>query len=135
MSNTATTAAIVSANTANAAAANAEAQKAAYAACMSFVRGYEHDKATVQEMREYAGCIERLQPDPRSNQELMAEKACVLFMFLAIIGGVVWQCKYRTINENLAPSVCFGFLFGFLIGAGVLSVVIFVTVGVRCLLS
>ena len=49
MSTTATTIAITSAANAQAAAANAAAQEAKRKACMAYVRGYEHDRATVTE--------------------------------------------------------------------------------------
>ena len=93
MGTTATTIAITSAANAQAAAANAAAQEAARKACMAYVRGYEHDRATVSEMREYAGCIERLHPAPLEPGDLMVWKVVVAVLLVGMVVGIVreWQ--------------------------------------------
>ena len=94
MNTTATTTAITSAANAQAAAANAAAQEAARKACVAYVRGYEHDRATVAEMREYAGCIDRLHPAPLEPGDMMAWKIVVAVLLIGMVAGIVREWRY-----------------------------------------
>ena len=97
MSTTATSLAITSAANTQAAIANAAAREAARKACMAYVRGYEHDQATVTEMREYAGCIDRLHTAPLEPGDLMAWKIIVAALLIGMAVGVVreWRDSYN----------------------------------------
>lgn len=118
-----TTIAISSAANAQAAAANAAAQEAARKACMGYVRGYEHDSATVAEMREYAGCIGRLHPGPMSEETLGVAKFAVLVMFAAIVAGIVWERRERSMSDSWFGAVFGGGMIGLFFGAvGLLAV-------------
>lgn len=81
---------------------NAAAHEAARQACAIAVRGYEHDGATVTEMREYAGCINRLHGSAWSDGELLAAKAAILFIFAAVVVGMVyeWQRRVFALDEG-----------------------------------
>lgn len=135
MGTTATTIAITSAANANAAAANAAAQEAARKACMAYVRGYEHDQATVSEMREYAGCIGRLHPAPMTEEALGVAKFAVLVMFAAIVAGIVWERRERSMSDGWFGAVFGGGLIGLCFGAGGLLAVAGVLWGMRLLLA
>lgn len=135
MPTTATTIAITSAANANAAAANAAAQEAARKACMAYVRGFEHDHATVTEMREYAGCIDRLHPAPMTEGALGAAKFAVLVIFAAMVAGVVWERRERMLSDGWFGAVLGGSLVGGLVGAVGLLVVAGVWFGVCLLLA
>ena len=118
MSTTATTIAITSAANAQAAAANAAAQDAARKACMAYVRGYEHDRATVTEMREYAGCIDRLHPAPMTEDALGVAKFAVVLMFAAVVAGVIWERREHSISDSWFGAIFGGGLIGLCFGAG-----------------
>ena len=135
MGTTATTIAITSAANAQAAAANAAAQEAARKACMAYVRGFEHDRATVDEMREYAGCIDRIHPAPMTEEALGVAKVAVLVIFAAMVAGVVWERRERTISNGWFGAVLGGSLMGGLVGGVGLLVVAGVWFGVRLLLA
>ena len=130
MSTTATTVAISAA-----ANAQAAAQEAARKACMAYVRGYEHDRATVTEMREYAGCIDRLHPASMTDEALGVAKFAVLVIFAAMVAGVVWGRRERMLGDGWFVAVFFGSLVGGLCGAAGLLVVAGVWFGVRLLLA
>jgi hypothetical protein len=84
-----TSIAISSAANAQAAAAQAAAHAAKTTACMKFVKGYQHDEATIAESREYAGCIGHLHPAPLTDGASMVLKVAVVIIFMAMGAGVV----------------------------------------------
>ena len=134
MGTTATTIAISSAANAQSAAANAAAQEAARKACMAYVRGYEHDRATVTEMREYAGCIERLYPAPLAPGDLMAWKVVVAVLLIGMVVGVVrqWRDSY---SSGPIEAVLLGSLIGLMVSGGGVLLVAGVWFGARLLLA
>lgn len=113
-------------------AANAQAARKA---CMAYVRGYEHDRATVSEMREYAGCIDRLHPAPMTEEALGVAKLAVLVIFAAMVAGVVWERRKRMLSNGWFGAVFGGSVVGGLFGAVALLVVAGVWFGVRLLLA
>ena len=135
MGTTATTIAITSAANAQAAAANAAAQEAARKACIGYVRGYEHDRATVTEMREYAGCIDRLHPAPMTGEALGVAKFAVLVIFAAMVAGVIWERRKRGWIDGWLGAIFGGGLIGLCFGVGGLLAVAGVWFGVRLLLA
>ena len=89
-----------------------QARKAEIKACFALTRGYEHDRATLREMREYASCIDKLHPEPLIGAELYAVKFAVLVIFIACIAGAVWELRHRTFFLNTIGSLLFGALVG-----------------------
>ncbi len=134
MSTTATTVAISAAANAQAAAANAAAQEAARKACMAYVRGYEHDRATVTEMREYAVCIGRLHPAPLEPGDLMAWKVVVAVLLIGMFVGVVreWRDPY---SSEPIEAVLMGSGIGLCVSGGGVLLVAGVWFGARLLLA
>ena len=112
-----TTAATIAINS----AANAAAQEAARKACMAYVRGYEHDRATVAEMREYADCIDRLHPAPLEPGGLMAWKIVVAVLLIGMVAGIVRE--WRDSFSGPIEATLMGAIMGLCVsGAGVLMV-------------
>jgi hypothetical protein len=105
--------------TSAAASANAQAIGATRLSCTSYVRGYEHDRAKVTEMREYAGCVGHLHPDQITGESLAVAKFAVLLMFAAILAGFVWERRNNTMGEGWINAVVWGGLAGF--GCGCLG--------------
>lgn len=115
---------------ANAAAANAAAARAKRIACMKYAPGYEHDTATVTEMRQYAECVEILHPKPMTGGEVVWVKA-------AIVAGLIGAAAMAWIwgrAEGVLGGVM-GFLFGGIGGAFAVGVVLFLIAAVRYLLT
>lgn len=128
---TATTITITSAANAQAAAANAAAQEAGRKACMAFVRGYEHDRATVIEMREYASCIDRLHPAQLEAGDLMVLKVVVAVLLIGVVLGV--RREWR--NSGRIEAVLMGSLLGLCVSGGGVLLVAGVWYGGKLLLS
>ena len=126
--------AISAAANANAAAANAAAQAAAKKACMAYVRGYEHDRATVAEMREYAGCIDRLHPQELSADAMTALKVVVVVLLAGMVIGVVreWRDPFR---GGPIGTVMMGSVLGLAVSGGGLLLLAGVAFGVKLLLA
>mgnify|MGYP003434270500 CR=1 FL=1 len=123
MGTTATTIAITS-------AANAAAQEAARKACMAYVRGYEHDRATVSEMREYAGCIERLHPAPLEPGDLMVWKVVVAVLLVGMV--VEWRDSFR---GGPIEATLMGAMIGLCVSGGGVLLVAGVWFGAKLLLA
>ena len=123
----ASTAIALSANS-TAIAANAIAQEASRKACLAFVRGYNHDAATVEEMREYAGCVEKLHPATLEEGSLLVVKIMILIVFATTIGGVFYEKKHRLwLSEGWGGAILLGGLCGAV--AGVVGVVVVWLIG------
>ena len=113
----------------------ANAQEAARKACMAYVRGYENDRATVTEMREYAGCIDRLHQAPMTGDVLGVVKIIVLALFISAALGVVWERRNRTLSDGWVGAVVCGGFIGFAAGSCGLLALAGVWFGVRVLLA
>lgn len=109
--------AISTAANAQAAAANAAAQEAARTACMTYVRGYQHDRATVAEMQGYAECIGRLYPQELSADGLVAVKVVIAILLAGVVIGIVHQ--YRdSYSEGPIETVFMGSILGLVVSGG-----------------
>ena len=83
---------------------------------MAYVRGYQHDASDVTQMREYAGCIERLYPEQMSRGELGAAKAGVFLLFIAVFVGIIWEWNAKSVTSGPVGAIGFGGLIGFTVG-------------------
>jgi len=101
--------AIGAAASAQAIAAEARARRAEELACQSFVRGYQHDTATVESMQQYAKCIRILHPTdrPMTGSDVTAVK----FVLVALLLGGVYN---TWANRDQWHGV--GFLLDFAMG-------------------
>lgn len=106
--------------------AQAEAAAAKKLACEGFVRGYQNDKATTVEMRQYAECVYTLTPSPpmTGSETILVKIAIVLLLFSIPIGG--WVAHRNSYGGGWEDWVI-GALLGpcaLVIGGGVLALVI-----------
>jgi hypothetical protein len=109
-----TAAAVAAANSAQAAAAARRAE------CAVTVKGYQHDKATVAEMRQYADCIDALHPDPI---QLGIGTLVVCSVLLAgIVVGAVHEFLCGFGSDSVFARLGFGAFKGF-VGGGALLIV------------
>jgi hypothetical protein len=82
-------------------AATATANRARTDACKSLVQTYQPQGATVAEMHQYAGCVERLYPqdDILSPGGVLLMKVLIVFLFACLVGGVLhglfWSGRYE----------------------------------------
>lgn len=134
MGTTATTVAVTSAVNAQAAAANVAAQEAARKACMAYVRGYEHERATVTEMREYAGCIERLHPVPLEPGDMLTMKIAVAVFLVGMAVGVVCEWRHSYYIDPMYATLM-GALMGLCMSGVVMLLVVGTWFGARLLLG
>jgi hypothetical protein len=118
----------MSASTAIALSANSTAIAASRKACLAFVRGYNHDVATVEEMREYAGCVEKLHPAALEEGSLLVVKIMILIVFATTIGGVFYEKKHKVWwSTSWVGAIILGGLSG--LGAGLVGVVVVWLIG------
>ena len=111
----ATSIAISAAANAQAAAANAADQESAKIACMSFVQGYEHNRASVEDMRQYSECVERIYSAPTSSGEMLIVKGAVGVVLIATIAGaLICAVGRNTDGDSVADRLFYGSFFGFL---------------------
>lgn len=126
--------AISAAANAQAAAANAASQEAARTACMTYVRGYQHDRATVAEMQGYAECIGRLYPQGLSADGLVAAKVVIAILLAGVVIGIVHQ--YRdSYSEGLIETVFIGSILGVAVSGSGMLLLASLWFGVRLLLA
>ena len=131
----ASTAIALSANS-TAIAANAVAQEASRKACLGYVRGYTHDVSTVEEMREYAGCVEKLHPADPAGNDLIVVKIMILIVFAAVIGGVFYEKKYKVWwSKGWVGAILMGGLSGAAAGVVGLAVLFLIGAGIETLMK
>lgn len=73
--------------------------------CILYVEGFEHNKASVQEVQTYAECVERLYPQPASEDAVFAGKVCVTLIFIAMIVGFIHGWKVSGFGEGIWYSL------------------------------
>ena len=116
--------------------AAAAANLAARASCIASVRGYAHDSATVAEMREYAGCVNRLHPEPLGADAVLAWKIAILIVLLSPFVGVacLWpRERGGRPGHTRGEAVVLGTITG-LVGSVIVLLLLFVAaVGLRFL--
>ena len=126
------TVAVIAATTAQTAAANAAAQEAARTACMTYVRGYQSDRATVAEMREYANCVDLLHPEPMAVGDLLVWKAIVVVLLAGMVAGAVNELRRPAFGP--IESALMGGFMGLCASVGGLLAIAGVWFGVKLLL-
>lgn len=93
-----------------------EADSAKKTACASYIKSYNAQTATVQEMREYASCVHRVygRGEPLSGGEIGAIKLAILVFFVAwVLSG------YKLYREDgLGVSIGIGFCLAAIITLG-----------------
>lgn len=118
---------------AQSAAATAAARAAKVTACTKYVQDYQHDRATVTEMREYAGCIDTLHPNPMPDGAAFAIKAAIVIVLACMVVGAVKGDGFRG-SQTIADRG-FAALMWAAAAAGTLLVGLLVIAGVAYVFS
>jgi hypothetical protein len=115
----------VAVSNAAATAAMVQASRAQDMACRSLVNSYKPEAATTAEMREYADCVYRLNPQPLSDSTAIVLKVLVAALIAAFVVGCVREkgdWVYRFIGGGVA-YLCVASLAIILLGLGVAGAV------------
>lgn len=59
--------------------------------CKATMPNFDAQKATVSEMREYAGCVDALYPNEIGADATIALKVLFVIALAGMVGGVVWS--------------------------------------------
>lgn len=101
------------------AAARAAAAQARRDACTVLVRDFQHEGATVAEIRQYSSCARILYPEPTSPANLFAGKLIVAFVLLCFVVGVARFRSRRESFDTWADALIIGGLGGVLAAGGI----------------
>jgi hypothetical protein len=74
--------------------------------CGPVVKGYQHEGATVAEMRSYAQCIGRLHPE-YTGGEIVAVKVAVAIMLLSMVGGIAYGIREFRDSGDFSDLILF----------------------------
>lgn len=76
--------------------------------CSLYVEGFEHNKASVEQIHAYTECAELLYPEPVTDQgsNVLAEVS-VLTLLIALVVGVIYGYK----EDRIGGAVFFGLVF------------------------
>ena len=115
-----------------AAVAQAAAHQARVSQCKITIPNFDAQRATVSEMREYAGCVETLYPAEIGSDATIGLK--ILFV-VALAGAVfaIWR-ERRDRYTDFGWQVCVG-LMGFMLAPLALASIVGVALGIRWLFS
>jgi len=116
---------------AQAAAASAAAHAARVAQCKATIPNFDAQRATVSEMKEYAGCVETLYPTEIGADATVALK--VLFV-VALAGAAFAIWKDRQGYTDFGGQVSAG-LMGFMLALLALASIAGLALGIRWLFS
>ena len=126
-----TSAAMAGVASAQAAAASAAAHAARVAQCKATIPNFDAQRATVSEMKEYAGCVETLYPTEIGADATVALK--VLFV-VALAGAVFAIWKVRQGYTAFGGQVLAG-VMGFMLTPLALAAIAGLALGIRWLFS
>ena len=115
-----TSIAIAAAANTTAILAQQQAQQAAKVACEAMMPAYTHSGASIDQMRVYAQCVDKLYPLPMATGDTIALKIAVVFLFVGVFLGA-WAKR----DDWEGPIV--GAFMGFA-GVLILEIIIFLTV-------
>jgi len=88
-------------------------------ACKLAVSTYDTSSATIQQMQEYAGCIQQLYPQDFTTVETILIKSLIVCVFLGVATGVYVSRKNYGDKTDMVMQGLLGGCFT-LIAAGVL---------------
>lgn len=78
--------------------------------CSLYVEGFEHNKASVEQIHAYTECAELLYPEPEpvtdQGSNVLAEVS-VLTLLIALVVGVIYGYK----EDRIGGAVFFGLVF------------------------
>lgn len=91
--------------------------------CKLYVQGFDSKISTIAEQKYYASCVQRLNPDPATENELLVGKACVLILLIAFLVGMIvgWKSERNIIDSVLCGSM---FVVGLAVGVILLGLLV-----------
>ncbi len=106
MSTSATFAAI---SASNAAVSAQYAHEAEVSRCKMVLPNFNNSTATVEQMKDYSGCVKTLYPSPMSGGEIVVAKA---FFVIALLGGAIglWYANQDAWDRTIVGYTLFFFL-------------------------
>lgn len=123
----------MSASVAIATTASIQANQASIAAskahdmqCRLVVQGFDNKTATVQQQKEFASCVQRLNPEPMAGGEVIFIKVWIAIVFISMAVGGYKGYKDEWSSVSVGVGVFLGFCFGFM--AGLILLVGFVSI-------
>jgi hypothetical protein len=129
-----TSAAFAGVAAANAAIAAEEARRAQIAACQAQMPVFNAQTASVEQMHDYADCVNLLYPQELSSGETVFVKILIVGAFLAVLGGAVYGHLKRN-SDDLIDNLWIGALVGAMIYGGGVLVLWLAIAGIRFLLT
>lgn len=93
--------------------------------CVFFVDGFNSKKSTVVEQKQYATCVQRLNPEPETESSIMVTKFCVAALLVAMVIGFVYGWK----KDEFIDGILLALLFPFLLALGA-TILVMVAAGV-----
>lgn len=112
------TAAAISAS--SAAAASAAAQQARVERCKVEIAAFDAKKASVEEARSYASCVQTVYPTPATGNEIIAMKSLFALALICGIGTVVMWHRDRMLYGPVDWFM--SFMCGFIVGPLVIGI-------------
>ena len=73
--------------------------------CTAWIPGYQHDGASVDQMRHYAGCINWLHPAPSDDTASLWLKTAIIAAFIGIGIGIWWMKDDRLFDTWYGRSI------------------------------
>ena len=98
--------------------------------CVLFVEGFDSRKSTVVEQKQYASCVQRLNPDPKTESETAVGKVCVVALLIALVVGMIYGWK----EDGWYGSAMFGMCFPLFLAFGV-AMLLMVATGIGFVFS
>jgi hypothetical protein len=102
--------------------------------CVAWLPGYQHDVASVDQMRYYASCVEWLHPVPLNDAQHLWVKTAILAGFVGIGIGIWWSRNDSVFNTWYGRAL-FGGFYGSLSGMCAVGAAAAVYYGARYLVA
>ncbi len=99
--------------------AHAAAQQARVTWCRTFVQDYQHSSASAAERREYASCVQVLDPQPPSKPLV---GGLLVLVAAGIIGGALWGGGGRPDTEDRVIFAALGGVLVPIVGLAALGI-------------
>jgi hypothetical protein len=104
-------------------------------ACAAMVVSYEHSRATVDEMRDYASCIQKLHPEPLDGSQLITVKVAILVILFSIAAGIILVRRDDEGRSGWVETSILGACMGLMAGIGGIMATAAIWFGVKFLFT
>lgn len=108
--------------------------KAEVAACKLIINGFDSGSASVDQMQEYARCIDKIYPTNLSYNELISLKILLVFFIFSFLFGIWKESRGINFRESFSDIFFGGFVYSVMLTA-VAVVAVFVFYGIFLLFN